>query len=161
MFTLSFQKIVSVISSAMAWREGYQVLHTEPCLSLLYHRSGYQLQASSNSGRQREGKELVLLQSPSVSLVPPMMEGTHPEEGLGSGWQQEGQFPGDTAHKSPSRRGTVGFHCESSRSSECGQGGPAQPGYTDMKCLEPKPSDLEENKKPSNGEKNEVSKSPG
>lgn len=119
------------------------------------------IQASSNSGRQREGKELVLLQGPSVSLVPPTVKGTHPEEGLGSGWQQEGQFPGDTAHKSPSRRGTVGFHCESSHSSECGQGGPAQPGYTDMKCLEPKPSDLEENKKPSNGEKNEVSKSPG
>lgn len=77
------------------------------------------------------------------------MASTHPEEGLGSGWQLEGLFLVDTAHRSPSRRGTVGFHCESSHSSEFEPGGPALPGYTDMRCLEPKPLDLEENKKPS------------
>lgn len=78
------------------------------------------------------------------------MARTHPEEGLESGWQLEGLFLVDTAHRSPSRKGTAGFHCESSRSSEFGLGAPARPGYTDRKCLEPKPLDLEENKKPSN-----------
>lgn len=85
-----------------------------------------------------------------LSLILPAMASTHPEEGLESGWQLEGLSLVDTAHRSPSRRGTAGFHCESIRSSEFGLGAPAPPGYTDMKCLEPKPLDLEENKKPSN-----------
>jgi hypothetical protein len=78
-------------------------------------------------------------------------------EELGSGSQLEDLFLADIAHKSPSMMGRAGFHHVSSHSSEYGQGGPAQPDYTHMKYLGPKPSDLGENKKPSNGGGNQVS----